>query len=1145
MNTNSEDESIYTENIMNSVREALIIIDENLRVVSANRSFYQQFHLSKEQTENRYIHELGNGQWNLPKLRHLLQKVILHKASVNNLELKHRFEEIGERTILLDARPIIRAPHKPSLILLTIDDVTDQRESLRRIEESELKYHTFVENLNSIIIEFDRSGAITFFNHFSEKLFGYRRDEVYGKPFVGTIIPLTEKSGRNNSHIPEEIFENTQKYYINENEGICKDGSRIWFSWSAKAMRNSSGQTSEILIDGTDLTQFVLTREQFAEKTRMLDTLLDFIPEGIMITDNNHNVQKVSRYLGKLLGIEACRLQQPHGSDCMTMFEFYLPNGKRITHFKDLPLSKAAETAQQFTDYEITLKQNGTKKILSINASPIFDTEGNVIGAIGVWRDTTEYRTYMAEIQQRKQVLDAIMKYAPIGIMLVDKNGKITDVSRHQALLLGIHEKDIIGKKEQPEQWGVLKPSTRKALKYHFMPLCRAIRKRKVITDEEYLLVQNETDRMVALSAGPILDERKKVSGGVAVWRDITERKIVEKTLRESEKRFRAAIDNYISTFIIYDSNRRIQYINKTGLQVIGLTEEQVLGHTDEEIIPEEITRHYIPYLLNAITAKEKQHLEFTYTLNGIQYANIIDYVPLLDNGGDVYQILGITVDITDRKKTEEQLQHKTAYLEATINSIPDGYIIYNSDGTIFRMNSLAQEVLGFTEEDKTLSHKKRMNMLKVQTINGEPFPFERIPSHRAMKGEIVRDEILKIKRPTRDYWLSVSASPIITNEGTMLGVVMKFADVSRLYELQEQYAKERNFVDAILQTSGALITVLDTTGRIIRFNKACEQLTGYTADEVHNRRVFELFIPDDEMDGINEVLIRLYAGEQMVEHENHWFTKSGEKRFIRWRNSVMLDEHGQISFAIATGIDISDRKRLEEELNLRARELVAVNRDLESFSYSVSHDLREPVNIIGGYATILLQDYKERLEEDAQNYLKRIETSVQKMQQLIDDLLNLSRISRHEIKREDVDLSTMVYDYLQELKLSQPLRQAEFIIEDNIHANADPRLIAVALENLLRNAWKFTSKKIITRIEFRTVFIEGERVFIIRDNGAGFDSKFWQTIFEPFKRMHSEKEFGGTGIGLSIVQRIINRHGGKIWAEGAVGRGAAFYFTL
>ncbi|MBD3315763.1 MAG: PAS domain-containing sensor histidine kinase, partial [Chitinivibrionales bacterium] len=206
---------------------------------------------------------------------------------------------------------------------------------------------------------------------------------------------------------------------------------------------------------------------------------------------------------------------------------------------------------------------------------------------------------------------------------------------------------------------------------------------------------------------------------------------------------------------------------------------------------------------------------------------------------------------------------------------------------------------------------------------------------------------------------------------------------------------------------------------------------------------------------------------------------------------------------------------------------------------------LRNPLMAIESFATFLEEDYAERLDDAGRDLLRRIQVAATKMESLIGDILSLSRVGRVELKKVDVDLSALVSKYLQELHSSQPERKADFIIQAEVQVHADKALIRIALENLLRNAWKFTSKKAVTKIAFGCFVKEGETIYYIRDNGAGFDKKFARSIFEPFKRVHAEADFRGTGIGLSIVQRVIQRHGGNVWAEGEVGQGATFSFTL
>jgi len=270
-----------------------------------------------------------------------------------------------------------------------------------------------------------------------------------------------------------------------------------------------------------------------------------------------------------------------------------------------------------------------------------------------------------------------------------------------------------------------------------------------------------------------------------------------------------------------------------------------------------------------------------------------------------------------------------------------------------------------------------------------------------------------------------------------------------------------------------------------------------------------------------------------------------GSLRYIQARGEPIVNEAGELVQLVGTVLDITERKHAEEKLLQTSAQLAASNRELEAFAYSVSHDLRAPLRAIDGFSQALLEDYGETFDAEGQDYFTRIRNNISRMGLLIDDLLHLSRVSRSEMRYAQVDLSALAEEVLRELQAGEPPRSLTWAIAPRLIVQADPTLMRVVLTNLLHNAWKFTSHHPTAHIEFGQLYRDGQAVYFVRDDGAGFDMAYVNKLFGVFQRLHNMNEFPGTGIGLATVQRAIHRHGGQVWAEAALEQGATIYFTL
>lgn len=517
------------------------------------------------------------------------------------------------------------------------------------------------------------------------------------------------------------------------------------------------------------------------------------------------------------------------------------------------------------------------------------------------------------------------------------------------------------------------------------------------------------------------------------------------------------------------------------------------------------------------------------------------EHIAELEKNGPTHKRAGETL-------LESEMLYRTVY-----NTAPLAFVIWDRGCRVVDWNERAEKMFGWSKEE----------------VLGRNFFDFLIPGNAVFQVETVVGALLREELPSCHVNENVTKNGEIIlcewnnalrydSEGKVIGAISLALDITERKRAEEALRDGERFLSDVFSSIQDGISILNDQFTIIRVNPTLEQWYSH-AMPLAGKKCYEAFHGRNtacEKCPTRHSIETGQAGYEVV-------AKRGPGRRVEgWLDVYSFPlydtQTGHLKGVIEFVRDITQRKqaedeirRLNEELERRVIErtiqLEAANKELEAFTFSASHDLRAPLNNMEVFSQVVLDDYGDKLEERGKRYLQHVRTSCREMNQLIDALLNLSLVTRTEMRSETVDLSALAQAIASGLREKEPQRDVEFVIEKGMIAEGDGQLLRIALENLLGNAWKFTGKRAQARIEFGILHDSPSEktVYFVRDNGAGFNMAYVDRLFGAFQRLHASSEFQGSGIGLATVQRIITRHGGRIWAEGEVNHGATFYFTL
>lgn len=780
-------------------------------------------------------------------------------------------------------------------------------------------------------------------------------------------------------------------------------------------------------------------------------------------------------------------------------------------------------------------RQDGAIVICDWKFMPLYSEAGDFDGVLATAQDVTERMKMMTALEQSEERYRQIFAATPLPMWVAEAhNPRFLAVNDAAVRKYGYSRAEL----QRMTALDLQVPEERELVAVQLEdrdPSVPAQYLRRHLTKQGELIIAEVT-------AQPF-----QFGGQLArliIANDVTDRQRSQRALENSEARFRAMFEQASVGIAIRELKEHPQFlcVNRKLCEILGYSEHELLGMTTTGLTAEpdmESTLQINRKLMAGELSHYSRRKRYRRKDGRIIWVNLS--VSRLDEGiegGTLKYLLSVIQDITEQVESEARMIESEARYRQMFALTPLPMYLRDEDTMRFiDVNRACQELYGYSREEML-----EMSLLDIQTPEGRE-RYQQRPYERPM-GEVERLQKQHMRRDGAPVDLEIHSFPTLLGGRKVRLVIAR--DMTEQMMMERLLRDRESRLRAIADHVPAVIAFFDGERKLQYSNLAFDRWFGSAA-----AAEAQDWLPNE---GLQPLLERALQGEEITT-ERVLDTLSG-RRVVRLTLVPHRGESGAFEGAYLMGYDLTDFRRaeaevrnlnaeLEQRVEQRTRALAVANRELESFSYSVSHDLRAPLRTIDGFSQILIDEYSEVLDDAGRGYLARVRAGSQGMAKLIDDLLELARVTRRDLKVRSCDLSAMARDIVRDLQASTPERAVRVSVTEGMLVVADEGLLRIALDNLLRNAWKFTSLAAEAAIEVGCMERGGERTFFVRDNGVGFDMTYVDKLFGAFQRLHSEAEFQGTGIGLALVQRVIRRHGGQVWAEAETDRGATFYFSM
>ncbi|MGQ3413815.1 PAS domain-containing sensor histidine kinase [Natrinema sp. LN54] len=968
------------------------------------------------------------------------------------------------------------------------------------------------------IFMLDPDGTVISWNEGAERIKGYDADEIIGKHFSTFYTNADTAEGR-----PEENLEVAAEAGHVEDEGwrVRKDGSRFWANVTITAIRDEGGTLQGFTKVTRDMTERREYEQQLRQERDLTEQILETVPISICVVAADGKLVRANRRTLDRLGIEDAYLSDYS----VESWQIYDTEGERIP-VNEWPWRQVTDTGERVYDFECQVElPNIGRRWLTIDAAPLETEEQDERRAIISIDDITDQKEREQQLHRQYKQTEQLLQTAPIAIAIQNAEGETILANQRAQDALGLTEQEFIEQPVDSGEWQ-LYDGDGMPLASDETPSARALETGEPVFEEELIIEPPSGEQMqFRANAAPLFGSDGTVDRVITAGEDITKLKEREQQLEqrktELETELSEILDRVSDAFYAIDDEWQFTHLNDQAAELMERPREELLGCKVWKVFPEAIDGVYWKKLQMAMETQEPVSFEV--------YEEDIDAwfefnVYPSKSGLSIY-----FRDVTDRVERERELEQ----YETIVKTINDGIYVKDEDGYFTMVNDAYSELTGYNQETLVGSHASLV--VDEATIKQSKTILE--PAADQAESPTIEAEIQTAagnQIPVEGTFATLQASDEREEIGVVRDITERKEREQALQARERRLKRYKDYTTDILNALDDLFYLLDESGDLQRWNKSLSDVTRFSDAEIESMYAPEFFAEDEQESIATAIQEGFNTGHTQVEAKVR--TKDGDHIPYEFGASTLEDPDGNTVLA-GIGRDITDRRQYE-------RKLEESNERLEQFAYAASHDLQEPLRMITSYLQLLESRYANDLDEDAREFIEFAVDGADRMRNMIDGLLEYSRVETQGDPFESVNLDTVLEHVCDNLAVKIEETNAEITAESLPQIEGDRSQLEALFQNLLSNAIEYSGDE-PPEVEISADRKRSNWMISVRDEGIGIDPDDQDRIFKVFQRLHSHEEHAGTGIGLSLCQRIIERHGGEIWVDSEPGDGTTFSFTL